>query len=54
MDWICGVQEREKSGMTWKIELPFTDMGNPVGASVLLGRNIRSLVWGDVKCEMSV
>jgi len=54
MDWIGGAREGEKSGMTWTIELPFTEMGNPVGASVLVGWNIRSLAWGGVKWEMSI
>ena len=54
MDWICGAREGEKSGMIWKVELPFTEMGTPVGASVLVGWNIRNLAWVDVKCEMSV
>lgn len=32
---MWGVREKEKSGMTWRIELPFTGMGYPIGASVL-------------------
>lgn len=39
--------------MTSSVELSFGNMGNAVGASVL-GGNIRSLSWGDDKCEMSI
>lgn len=53
MAWLQGVREREKSGMTWRVELSFTNVGDPVGASAL-GGNIRNLSRGDVKCEMSI
>lgn len=35
MDWKWGVKEREKEKMTWRVDLSFTSMGKPVGASVL-------------------
>lgn len=35
MDWKWGVKEREKAKMTWRVELSFTNMGKPVGASAL-------------------
>ena len=35
MDWKWGVKEREKEKMTWRVELSFTNMGQPVGASAL-------------------
>lgn len=47
MDWVCGVRGREKSGMTWKMELSFTEMGNPVGALFSVGWIIWNLAWGD-------
>lgn len=48
MDWLWGVRENEKSGMTWRIALSFTEIGSPVEASVLEGKH------QDIKCEMSV
>lgn len=35
MDWKWGVKEREKAKMTWRVELSFTNMGKPIGASAL-------------------
>ena len=35
MDWKWDVKEREKAKMTWRVELSFTNMGKPVGASAL-------------------
>jgi len=49
--WTVGSEGKEESKMVMG---PFTEMGNPVGASVLVGWNIRSLTWGGVKWEMSI
>lgn len=41
MDRSLGVREREKSGMTWRIELSFKEMGNSRGVSALEGKHLR-------------
>lgn len=49
------MRKREKSGVTWRIELSLTEMGNPRGVSVSERKHLGGeFGLGHVKCEMYV